>query len=88
MDRRAELWRTRTAGRFLLVVLDDAASALIAAASGRPDSGVAALCGDAPLAIRITAARPQNRPQWTVDALAERLGSEHDRLAEPPKVVI
>ncbi|WP_409495063.1 BTAD domain-containing putative transcriptional regulator [Amycolatopsis sp. cmx-11-12] len=126
VDRRAELWRTRTAGRSLLVVLDNAASAeqvrpllpgsatvalvvtgrrrlaavdgaaslslevlpdeqagaLFAAASGRPDSGVAALCGNLPLAIRIAAARLQNRPQWTVETLAERLGSEHDRLAE------
>ncbi|MFC3455089.1 AfsR/SARP family transcriptional regulator [Amycolatopsis speibonae] len=126
VDRRAELWRTRTAGRSLLVVLDNAASAgqvrpllpgsatvalvvtgrrrlaavdgaasislevlpdeqagaLFAAASGRPDSGVAALCGNLPLAIRIAAARLQNRPQWTVQTLAERLGSEHDRLAE------
>ncbi|MFI6307719.1 BTAD domain-containing putative transcriptional regulator [Amycolatopsis thailandensis] len=126
VDRRAELWRTRTAGRSLLVVLDNAASAeqlrpllpgsatvalvvtgrrrlaavdgaaslslevlpdeqagaLFAAASGRPDSGVAALCGNLPLAIRIAAARLQNRPQWTVRTLAERLGSEHDRLAE------
>lgn len=125
-DRRAGLWRTRTAGRSLLVVLDNAASAeqvrpllpgsatvalvvtgrrrlaavdgaaslslevlpdeqaraLFAAASGRPDSGVAALCGNLPLAIRIAAARLQNRPQWTVATLAERLGSEHDRLAE------
>ncbi|MEV7554694.1 BTAD domain-containing putative transcriptional regulator [Amycolatopsis sp. NPDC089917] len=126
VDRRAELWRTRTAGRSLLVVLDNAVSAeqlrpllpgsatvalvvtsrrrlaavdgaasislevlpdeqagaLFAAASGRPDSGVAALCGNLPLAIRIAAARLQNRPQWTVETLAERLGSEHDRLAE------
>ncbi|AUI59811.1 BTAD domain-containing putative transcriptional regulator [Amycolatopsis sp. BJA-103] len=126
VDRRAELWRTRTAGRSLLVVLDNAATAeqvrpllpgsatvalvvtgrrrlaavdgaasislevlpdeqagaLFAAASGRPDSGVAALCGNLPLAIRIAAARLQNRPQWTVETLAERLGSEHDRLAE------
>ncbi|GAB3736586.1 BTAD domain-containing putative transcriptional regulator [Amycolatopsis oliviviridis] len=126
VDRRAELWRTRTAGRSLLVVLDNAASAeqlrpllpgsatialvvtsrrrlsaidgaasislevlpdeqasaLFATASGRPDSGVAALCGNLPLAIRIAAARLQNRPQWTVETLAERLGSEHDRLAE------
>ncbi|RSM52538.1 SARP family transcriptional regulator [Amycolatopsis sp. WAC 01376] len=126
VDRRAELWRTRTAGRSLLVVLDNAASAgqlrpllpgsatvgllvtgrrrlsavdgaasislevlpdeqagaLFAAASGRPDSGVAALCGNLPLAIRIAAARLQNRPQWTVETLVERLGSEHDRLAE------
>ncbi|MEV6906803.1 BTAD domain-containing putative transcriptional regulator [Amycolatopsis sp. NPDC051071] len=125
-DRRAELWRARTAGRSLLVVLDNAASAdqvrpllpgsatvalvvtgrrrlaavdgaasisldvlpdeeagaLFAAASGRPDAGVAALCGNLPLAIRIAAARLQNRPQWTVQNLAERLGSEHDRLAE------
>ncbi|WP_410653851.1 ATP-binding protein [Amycolatopsis sp. cmx-4-54] len=125
-DRRAGLWRARTAGRSLLVVLDNAASAeqlkpllpgsatvalvvtgrsrlaavdgaasislevlpdeqagaLFAAASGRPDSGVAALCGNLPLAIRIAAARLQNRPQWTVENLAERLGSEHDRLAE------
>ncbi|WP_181775011.1 AfsR/SARP family transcriptional regulator [Amycolatopsis pittospori] len=125
-DRRAELWRSRTAGRSLLVVLDNAASAeqlrpllpgsatvalvvtgrrrlaavdgaaaislevlpdeqagaLFAAAAGRPDSGVAALCGNLPLAIRIAAARLQNRPQWTVRNLAERLGSEHDRLAE------
>ncbi|EMD28384.1 AfsR/SARP family transcriptional regulator [Amycolatopsis azurea] len=126
VDRRAGLWRTRTAGRSLLVVLDNAASAeqlrpllpgsdtvalvvtsrrrlaavdgaasislevlpdeqagaLFAAASGRPDSGVAALCGNLPLAIRIAAARLQNRPQWTVETLAERLGSEQDRLAE------
>ncbi|MBE1574006.1 BTAD domain-containing putative transcriptional regulator [Amycolatopsis roodepoortensis] len=126
VDRRAELWRARTAGRSLLVVLDNAASAeqlrpllpgsatvalvvtgrrrlaavdgaasislevlpdeqagaLFAAASGRPDAGVAALCGNLPLAIRIAAARLQNRPQWTVSTLAERLGSEHDRLAE------
>ncbi|MFE5507938.1 BTAD domain-containing putative transcriptional regulator [Amycolatopsis japonica] len=126
VDRRAELWRTKTAGRSLLVVLDNAASAeqlrplvpgsatvallvtgrrrlaavdgaasislevlpdeeagaLFAAASGRPDTGVAALCGNLPLAIRIAAARLQNRPQWTVQTLAERLGSEHDRLAE------
>ncbi|MBB5850805.1 BTAD domain-containing putative transcriptional regulator [Amycolatopsis umgeniensis] len=126
VDRRAELWRTRTAGRSLLVVLDNAADAeqvrpllpgsatvalvvtgrrrlaavdgaasislevlpdeqagaLFAAASGRPDSGVATLCGNLPLAIRIAAARLQNRPQWTVETLAERLGSEHDRLAE------
>ncbi|MFE6611311.1 BTAD domain-containing putative transcriptional regulator [Amycolatopsis sp. NPDC057786] len=126
VERRAELWRARTAGRSLLVVLDNAASAeqlrplvpgsatvalvvtgrrrlaavdgaasislevlpdeqagaLFAAASGRPDSGVAALCGNLPLAIRIAAARLQNRPQWTVKTLAERLGSEHDRLAE------
>ncbi|KZB79852.1 AfsR/SARP family transcriptional regulator [Amycolatopsis regifaucium] len=126
VDRRAELWRTRTAGRSLLVVLDNAAGAeqlrpllpgsatvalvvtgrrrlaavdgaasislevlpdeqasvLFAAASGRPDAGVAALCGNLPLAIRIAAARLQHRPQWTVETLAERLGSEHDRLAE------
>ncbi len=126
LDRRAALWRARTAGRSLLVVLDSAASAeqlrpllpgsatvalvitgrrrlaavdgaasicldvlpdeeagaLFAAASGRPDSGVAALCGNLPLAIRIAAARLQHRPQWTVSGLAERLGSEHDRLAE------
>lgn len=126
VDRRAELWRARTAGRSLLVVLDNAASAdqlwpllpgsatialvvtgrrrlaavdgaasisldvlpdeqagaLFAAASGQPDAGVAALCGNLPLAIRIAAARLQNRPQWTVMSLAERLGSEHDRLAE------
>ncbi|WP_037303160.1 AfsR/SARP family transcriptional regulator [Amycolatopsis orientalis] len=126
VDRRAALWRTTTAGRSLLVVLDNAASAeqlrpllpgsatvalvvtgrrrlaaidgaasisldvlpdeqagaLFAAASGRPDAGVAALCGNLPLAIRIAAARLQHRPHWTVHTLAERLGSEHDRLAE------
>lgn len=43
---------------------------------------MAALCGNLPLAIRIAAARLQHRPQWTATTLAERLGSEHDRLAE------
>ncbi|UJW30920.1 winged helix-turn-helix domain-containing protein [Saccharothrix sp. AJ9571] len=126
LDRRAALWRARTAGRKLLVLLDNAlnedqvrpllpgtgtvavlatsrrhltaldgavpisvdilppssASALFTAVSGRQDSGVAKRCGYLPLAIRIAAARLRHRPQWTVEELAGRLGSEHDRLAE------
>ncbi|MFI5585410.1 BTAD domain-containing putative transcriptional regulator [Amycolatopsis sp. NPDC051758] len=127
LDERAALWRSRVAGRRLLVVLDNAAHAgqvvpllpgdrgagvLVtgrrrlaavdgalalcldvlppaeaealfgAAAGGRSGAGVARLCGYLPLALRIAAARLQARPQWTVDDLVARLGSERSRLGE------
>ncbi|MEU8250031.1 BTAD domain-containing putative transcriptional regulator [Nonomuraea sp. NPDC048916] len=40
------------------------------------------LCGYLPLAIRISAARLQHRPRWTVSYLAGRLHDERRRLAE------
>ena len=40
------------------------------------------LCGCLPLAIRISAARLQHRPRWTVSYLAGRLHDERRRLAE------
>jgi DNA-binding SARP family transcriptional activator/Tfp pilus assembly protein PilF len=40
------------------------------------------LCGYLPLAIRISAARLQHRPRWTVSYLAGRLRDERRRLAE------
>ena len=40
------------------------------------------LCGYLPLAIRISAARLQHRPRWTVAYLAGRLHDERRRLAE------
>ncbi|MGW5052764.1 BTAD domain-containing putative transcriptional regulator [Actinokineospora sp. NPDC004072] len=125
VDERAALWRARTAGRRLVVLIDNAADAgqvlpllpgapaaavitsrrrlvevdgavpvpldplpageaaeLFAAVAGRPDAGVAELCGNLPLAVRIAAARLRQRPQWTADGLAARLGRERDRLAE------
>ncbi|WP_196465858.1 AfsR/SARP family transcriptional regulator [Planomonospora sp. ID91781] len=39
-------------------------------------------CGYLPLAIRISAARLQHRPRWTVSYLAGRLHDERRRLAE------
>ena len=124
VDERAALWRARTAGRKLLVLLDNAAdtaqvipllpatptvavlitsrrrltdldgatplpltplpdadsSALFTAISGHPDAGIARLCGNLPLAIRIAAARLRQRPQWTASDLATRLGGEQARL--------
>jgi hypothetical protein len=41
-----------------------------------------AACGHLPLAIRIAAARLAARPNWTMGALAERLGDERRRMAE------
>jgi DNA-binding SARP family transcriptional activator/Tfp pilus assembly protein PilF len=40
------------------------------------------LCGQLPLAVRIAGARLASRPNWTVDALAERLGDEVRRFHE------
>ncbi|MFE4638567.1 BTAD domain-containing putative transcriptional regulator [Streptomyces sp. NPDC056773] len=40
------------------------------------------LCGGLPLALRIAAARLANRPQWTVQRLAERLRDHNRRLDE------
>jgi tetratricopeptide (TPR) repeat protein len=126
VDRRAALWRARSAGRRLLVLLDNAfdddqvrpllpgssgialvltsrrhlaavdgaasvpvevlpdadAAALFETVAGQSDAGVVELCGHLPLAIRIAAARLQQRPQWTASLLAARLGVEHRRLAE------
>ncbi|MFE2754871.1 hypothetical protein ACFXGA_23000 [Actinosynnema sp. NPDC059335] len=51
------------------------AEALFTAVSGRTDAGaVARLCGGLPLAIRIAAARLRDRPMWTTDDFARRLG--------------
>ncbi|UVS78740.1 BTAD domain-containing putative transcriptional regulator [Actinokineospora sp. UTMC 2448] len=126
LDERAALWRARTAGRKLLVLLDNAAdaaqvvpllpatptvaviitsrrrlteidgavpvpvdplpsadaAALFAAVSGRADAGVARLCGNLPLAVRIAASRLRQRPHWTIEAFLGRLGRERNRLAE------
>ncbi|MFE2107001.1 BTAD domain-containing putative transcriptional regulator [Kitasatospora sp. NPDC059463] len=40
------------------------------------------LCGQLPLALRITASRLRNRPRWSVRHLVERLGQETRRLDE------
>ncbi|MCP3755550.1 AfsR/SARP family transcriptional regulator [Streptomyces sp. TBY4] len=40
------------------------------------------LCGGLPLALRIATARLANRPQWTVQRLAERLRDHNRRLDE------
>ncbi len=53
-------------------------------AADEPDAvrEVLELCGHLPLAIRISAARLQHRPRWTVSYLAGRLRDERRRLAE------
>ncbi|GIH93938.1 BTAD domain-containing putative transcriptional regulator [Planobispora siamensis] len=53
-------------------------------AAGEPEAvrQVLELCGYLPLAIRISAARLQHRPRWTVSYLAGRLHDERRRLAE------
>ncbi|MER7004533.1 BTAD domain-containing putative transcriptional regulator [Dactylosporangium sp. NPDC000555] len=45
-------------------------------------AAVARMCGGLPLAVRIAGARLANRPNWTVDTLARRLGDEVRRLDE------
>ncbi|MBO2446117.1 tetratricopeptide repeat protein [Actinomadura barringtoniae] len=43
---------------------------------------LARLCGRLPLALRIAAARLQNRPAWTVEYLVGRLADDGERLGE------
>ncbi|MEV6523399.1 BTAD domain-containing putative transcriptional regulator [Longispora sp. NPDC051575] len=61
---------TRVLGRDLAPGEHDAAADLIE------------VCGRLPLALRIAAARCQNRPQWTVNYLLERLRAEDRQLGE------
>lgn len=133
MDELAARWRAATAGRRLLLVLDDAAGAeqvrpLLPAGPGSrvlvtgrqrlagldvrrrislgpldPDAAegllrglagapgdrerdavreLARRCGGLPLALRIAAARLQNRPMWTFETLADRLADDEARLGE------
>ncbi|MFD8610159.1 BTAD domain-containing putative transcriptional regulator [Streptomyces sp. NPDC059631] len=42
---------------------------------------LAGLCDGLPLALRVTAARLAQRPQWTLGAMAHELADEHGRLA-------
>ncbi|MEV0581476.1 BTAD domain-containing putative transcriptional regulator [Nonomuraea sp. NPDC050310] len=53
-----------------------------AAAEPEAVTEVLELCGYLPLALRISAARLQHRPRWTVSYLAGRLADERRRLAE------
>ncbi|MQA11698.1 MAG: tetratricopeptide repeat protein [Pseudonocardiaceae bacterium] len=41
---------------------------------------VITLCGNVPLALRVSAARMTNRPGWRIAELADRLSDEHARL--------
>ncbi|MGH3761450.1 BTAD domain-containing putative transcriptional regulator [Actinophytocola sp.] len=134
LEQRAALFRSATAGRELLVVLDDARDAaqvrpllpghagcavLVTSRSrlaaleatdrvpveGLPAAEAVGLlssmlgaervaaepeaaaelarhCGHLPLALRVSAARLTNRPQWPIRMLAERLADERARLDE------
>ncbi|GAA3514203.1 ATP-binding protein [Actinocatenispora rupis] len=42
---------------------------------------VVALCGNLPIALRIAGNRLASRPQWTIEALADRLRDERRRLS-------
>jgi DNA-binding SARP family transcriptional activator/tetratricopeptide (TPR) repeat protein len=44
--------------------------------------GLAKLCGQLPLALRIAGARLQNRPMWTFEYLVERWADDERRLSE------
>ncbi|QUQ70736.1 AfsR/SARP family transcriptional regulator [Kutzneria sp. CA-103260] len=53
--------------------------------SGKEPEAVAEVvdaCGRLPLALRITAAKLVDRPQWTVRSLADKLARERGRLSE------
>ena len=134
LEQRAALFRSATAGRALLVVLDNARDATqvrpllpgnescavlvtsrsrlaaLAATDRVPVDGLgedeslallsamlgadrvaaepaaaaelARHCGCLPLALRVSAARLINRPQWPVQLLADRLADERARLDE------
>ncbi|MGH3502713.1 MAG: helix-turn-helix domain-containing protein [Nocardioidaceae bacterium] len=63
----------------------DSMELLAHANSSRPDpaacSRLAELCGDSPLALRISAARLHARPDWSASDLVMRLEQEQTRLA-------
>ncbi|MFI6922274.1 helix-turn-helix domain-containing protein [Nonomuraea spiralis] len=58
--------------------------AIVGEERGRSDPGgvaeLARLCGNLPLAVRITGNRLQSRPAWTIGQLVGRLGDEGRRL--------
>ncbi|ACZ87185.1 regulatory protein AfsR [Streptosporangium roseum] len=134
LQGRIAMWRMRTAGRRLLLLLDNTADAaqvlpllpgmpgcVTLITSRAPLSGVDGavlqslelltpdesrallervvgtmrlateretvttlieMCGRLPLALRIVAARLNNRPQWSVAHMVDRLGNERRRLSE------
>ncbi|WP_025361287.1 AfsR/SARP family transcriptional regulator [Kutzneria albida] len=53
-------------------------------AGAEPDAveAVVDACGRLPLALRITAAKLVDRPQWTVKSMADKLARERGRLSE------
>ncbi|GAA1902355.1 BTAD domain-containing putative transcriptional regulator [Streptomyces sodiiphilus] len=62
--------------------LRDALGAERVDAEPEPGAELVELCGHLPLALRIAAARLQNRPQWSLSFLAGRMRDESRKLGE------
>jgi len=91
LDERARMYRAQLAGRWMLVVLDNAANEAQVRPLPPGSAGCAVLitstsrlaarmCGYLPLALRIAGARLVSRPTWKVSWFATRLADESRRL--------